>query len=83
MRISEFETSNAGYGTVIQYGDEFYYIFLENNYSMKIYDGVRIYKLGENMEHVEVSSEIQPCFGKSHNCTFPCFMIQLMAAGET
>ena len=51
VRISEFETSNAGYGTVIQYGDEFYYIFLENNYSMKIYDGVRIYKLSENMEY--------------------------------
>ncbi|MDE5598945.1 MAG: hypothetical protein K2J04_14105, partial [Lachnospiraceae bacterium] len=51
VRISEFETSNAGYGTVIQYEDEFYYIFLQNNYSMKIYDGVRIYKLGENMEY--------------------------------
>ena len=51
VRISEFETSNAGYGTVIQYEDEFYYIFLENNYSMKIYDGVRIYKLGENMKY--------------------------------
>ena len=51
VAISEFETSNAGYGKVIQYEDDFYYIFLENNYSMKIYDGVRIYKLGENMEY--------------------------------
>lgn len=48
--INEFETQNAGYGTVIQYEGEFYYIFLQNNYNLKIYDGVRIYKLGENME---------------------------------
>ena len=58
--ISHFETSNAGYGTVIQYEDEFYYIFLENNYSMKIYDGVRVYKLGENMEYENIQIKHLP-----------------------
>ncbi len=49
VTISYFETQNAGYGTVIQYEGDFYYVFLQNNYDLKIYDGVRIYKLGENM----------------------------------
>ena len=60
VKISEFETSNAGWGTVIQYEDDFYYIFLENNYSMKIYDGVRVYKLGENMEYENIQIKHLP-----------------------
>ena len=60
-KISSFETSNAGYGTVIQYENEFYYIFLQNNYSLKIYDGVRIYKLGENMEYENLLIKYLPC----------------------
>ncbi len=58
--ISEFATSNAGWGTVIQYEDDFYYIFLENNYNMKIYDGVRVYKLGENMEYENIQIKHLP-----------------------
>lgn len=58
--ISEFETKNAGYGCVIQYEDEFYYIFLENNYCLKIYDGVRVYKLGENMAYENLQIEHLP-----------------------
>ncbi len=46
--ISEFETQNSGYGRVIRFGDDFYYIFLEYNYNLKNYDGVRIYKLGND-----------------------------------
>ena len=49
--ISDFETQNAGYGGVIQYEGEFYYIYLPNNYQLKIYDGIRIYKIGEDMEY--------------------------------
>lgn len=49
--ISEFETQNAGYGVVIQYEGVFYYIYLPNNYQLKIYDGIRIYKIGEDMEY--------------------------------
>lgn len=46
--ISEFQTQNSGYGRVIQFNDDFYYVFLEYNYNLKNYDGVRIYKLGDN-----------------------------------
>ena len=60
VTISEFETSNAGWGTVFQYEDEFYYIFLQHNYSMKIYDGVRVYKLGENMEYENIQIKHLP-----------------------
>lgn len=30
--VSEFDTQNSGYGRVIQFEDDFYYIFLEYNY---------------------------------------------------
>lgn len=60
VTISEFATKNAGWGTVIQYEDDFYYIFLENNYSMKIYDGVRVYKLGANMEYENIQIKHLP-----------------------
>ena len=46
--ISSFETQNNGYGRVIQYGEGFYYVFIEYNYNLKNYDGIRIHKLGEN-----------------------------------
>lgn len=46
--ISRFETQNSGYGRVIQFDNQFYYVLLEYNYSLKNYDGVRIYKLGDN-----------------------------------
>lgn len=60
VTISEFEAHNAGYGRVIQYEGEFYYIFLQNNYSLKIYDGVRVYKLGENMEYENLQIQHLP-----------------------
>lgn len=60
VTISEFETHNAGYGRVIQYEGEFYYIFLQNNYALKIYDGVRVYKLGENMEYENLQIQHLP-----------------------
>ncbi len=60
VTISEFETHNAGYGRVIQYEGEFYYIFLQNNYSLKIYDGVRVYKLGKNMAYENLQIEYLP-----------------------
>lgn len=48
ITISSFETQNEGYGRVIQYGGEFYYIFAEYNYNLKTDDGIRIHRLGEN-----------------------------------
>lgn len=44
--MSEFETQNSGYGRVIQYEEQFYYVFLPYNYNLKNYDGVALYKLG-------------------------------------
>lgn len=48
--LYEFETQNGGYGNVIKYDDSFYYIFLQYNYNLKIYDGIRIHKLGMNAD---------------------------------
>ena len=46
--MSEFETQNPGYGRVIQYEEQFYYVFLPYNYNLKNYDGVALYKLGND-----------------------------------
>ena len=58
--ISEFETQNSGYGRVIQFENVFYYIFLEYNYNLKNYDGVRIYKLDEDAERENLKIEYLP-----------------------
>lgn len=46
--MNEFETQNSGHGRVIQYEEQFYYVFLPYNYNLKNYDGVRLYKLGND-----------------------------------
>lgn len=46
VEICYFDTQNYGYGNVIKYEDDFYYVFLQNNYQSKSYDGIRIHKLG-------------------------------------
>lgn len=48
--ISDFGTQNYGCGRVIQYNDDFYYIFMPYNYSYKNYDGVTLHKLGPKAE---------------------------------
>ncbi len=48
--ISEFEVQNDGEGRVILYEGEFYYVFLQFNYNLKEYDGIRIHKLGDDSE---------------------------------
>lgn len=58
--ISKFETQNSGYGRVIQFDDQFYYVFLEYNYSLKNYDGVRIYKLRDNTEQENLKIKYLP-----------------------
>jgi len=50
IKISGFEEQNNGYGQIIQYEDEYYYVFLQLNYNLKIYDGIRLYKIGANTE---------------------------------
>lgn len=48
VTINEFKIPNEGEGRVIRYDEEFYYVFLQYNYNLKYYDGVRIYKLGSS-----------------------------------
>lgn len=50
ISLCEFETQNSGYGRVIKYEDSFYYIFLQYNYKLKIYDAIRIHKLGTDAD---------------------------------
>lgn len=58
--VCEFETQNNGYGRVINYGESFYYIFLEYNYHLKNYDGIRIHKLGANADTENVLIKYLP-----------------------
>lgn len=48
IKIASFDTQNDGYGKVIKYEQDFYYVFLQYNYNLKNYDGIRIHKLGKN-----------------------------------
>lgn len=48
--INKFETQNEGDGRVIQYEDEFYYIFWQYNYNLKVYDALKIHRLKDNPE---------------------------------
>lgn len=58
--IASFDTQGEGCGRVIQYEGNFYYIFLQANYNLKFYDGIRIYKLGENAETENILIRIIP-----------------------
>lgn len=58
--ISKFQTQNSGYGMVIQFDNDFYYVFLEYNYMLKNYDGIRIYKLGENARQENLKIKFLP-----------------------
>ncbi len=45
--ICEFDNPNSGFGAVIEYEGEYYYIYLHRNYNMKNFDGFVLHKLGE------------------------------------
>ena len=47
---ARFETQNRGFGKVISYENEFYYVFLQYNYNLKFFDGIRLHKLGSNAD---------------------------------
>lgn len=48
--VYDFPIQNDGNGRVIQYEGEYYYVFLQYNYQLKQYDGIRIHRLGDNPE---------------------------------
>lgn len=56
----EFETQNYGWGRVIEYEGQYYYIFLQYNYNLKNYDGVRIHKLGLNAAKENILIRLLP-----------------------
>lgn len=58
--INEFETPNDGGGRVIQYEDEFYYIFRQCNYNLKVYDALKIHRLKDNPEEETVVIRFLP-----------------------
>lgn len=58
--INEFETPNDGDGRVIQYEDEFYYIFRQCNYNLKVYDALKIHRLKDNPEEETVVIRFLP-----------------------
>lgn len=58
--ISSFETQNNGFGRVIFFDQEFYYVFMQYNYNLKLYDGVRIYRLGKNVDEENVLIQYLP-----------------------
>lgn len=60
ITICEFETQNSGFGTVIQYEENFYYIFLQYNYNLKNYDGIRVHKLGLNADTENILIQYLP-----------------------
>jgi len=44
----EFDTRNTGYGRVIVYQNDYYYIYMQYNENFQCYDGVQIHHLGES-----------------------------------
>lgn len=60
ITVSEFKTQNNGYGSIIRYNDSFYYVFLEYNYNLKIYDGIRIHKIGAQADVENISIKYLP-----------------------
>lgn len=58
--LCEFEVQNSGYGSVIRYEDSFYYVFLQYNYNIKVYDGIRVHKLGPQAEKENILIKYLP-----------------------
>lgn len=50
ISVASFDTQNNGFGKVISYENEFYYVFLQYNYNLKFFDGIRLHKLGSNAD---------------------------------
>lgn len=55
IEINEFAVESCWASDVICYEGEFYYVFIQNNYNLKIWDGIRIYKLlGTQYDNLEI-----------------------------
>lgn len=58
--LNRFDTQNAGWGRVICYEEEFFYVFLPYNYNLKNYDGIRLHRLGEKPEEETILIKYLP-----------------------
>ena len=48
--LMDFEVRDRGNGMLIKYGQDFYFVYLQlSHYSPRDYDGIGIYKIGENV----------------------------------
>lgn len=55
VEINSFDVESCWTSDVICYEGEFYYVFIQNNYNLKIWDGIRIYKLlGTQYDNLEI-----------------------------
>ncbi|MDE7435991.1 MAG: hypothetical protein K2N01_09295 [Lachnospiraceae bacterium] len=60
VTLDEFETQNYGYGSVICYEEEFYYIHLHYNYNLKNFDGVQLHRLNGDAAHENIMIRYLP-----------------------
>lgn len=60
VTLDEFETQNYGYGSVICYEEEFYYIHLHYNYNLKNFDGVQLHRLHGDAAHENIMIRYLP-----------------------
>ena len=58
--VANFDTQNNGFGKVIKFEEEFYYVFLQYNYNLKNYDTIKIHKLGLHADIDTVSIRYIP-----------------------
>lgn len=60
LTIANFDTQNNGYGTVINFQGDYYYVLMQYNYNLKIYDSIRVYRLGSDIEQNNVCISYKP-----------------------
>lgn len=60
VTLDEFETQNYGYGAVICYEEEVYYIHLHYNYNLKNFDGVQLHRLHGDAAHENIMIRYLP-----------------------
>ncbi|MCM1500877.1 MAG: hypothetical protein NC124_20660 [Clostridium sp.] len=55
-----FGSTSYGRGTVIKYGEKFYYAVLKMNDALKDYDGIRLYSLNDDIREDNLSTRYLP-----------------------
>lgn len=58
--VSDFDTQNNGYGTVIDFQGNYYYVLMQYNYNLKNYDSIRVNQLGSDVDSNYVYISYKP-----------------------